>query len=272
MIKVKLIGNLGNQLFQLALAEIIKNETDETYIFDTNDVKYQLGFFVTSNKILESKYLFKIYNFLQKKIIFKSKIIDLDCSIENQITFSPKTNYVGYFQNAQILDIRREFLLNVLKVKQKHINHFKNKYAQILENQRFIVMSVRRGDYNTTDLKEYIGNSLLIPHTWYENQLKNIETTDYKILVISDDIEAVKLEFSNSLHDYIYINDDVINQFLLLQHADICIIGNSTFAWWGAFLNSKTNRRVIAPKNFLGFNTGIELPKGIQTKFFEWVQ
>ena len=44
---------------------------------------------------------------------------------------------------------------------------------------------------------------------------------------------------------------------------------NSTFAWWGAFLNRKINKRIFAPKYFLGYKEGVEFPNGIYnlTKF-----
>jgi hypothetical protein len=47
------------------------------------------------------------------------------------------------------------------------------------------------------------------------------------------------------------------------MHADICILSNSTFSWWGAWLNDKKDKIVHAPRYFLGWKTQKEFPENI---------
>ena len=63
-----------------------------------------------------------------------------------------------------------------------------------------------------------------------------------------------------------YVHESEIVDFQLLMNADICVISNSTFAWWGAYLNRKVHKMVMAPKYFLGFHDGKEFPNGIYSK------
>ncbi|RZJ77556.1 MAG: hypothetical protein EOO20_28740, partial [Chryseobacterium sp.] len=92
----------------------------------------------------------------------------------------------------------------------------------------------------------------------------------YKVFFVSDDIEYVKAFFKEK-PNYIYSNNDEITDFQIIQHSDIAIISNSSFAWWAAYLSPKKNT-VYGPKNWLGFRIGKEHPKRVMTDRFTWCE
>jgi hypothetical protein len=57
----------------------------------------------------------------------------------------------------------------------------------------------------------------------------------------------------------------------MMMNADGCVIGNSSYSWWGGFLNAKKHKKIYAPNNWAGYNAQQEYPVGIMTKEFIWV-
>jgi TFIIF-interacting CTD phosphatase-like protein len=70
-------------------------------------------------------------------------------------------------------------------------------------------------------------------------------------VIFSDDIQYCKNNFSN-IKNVSFIEDKDYIELLLMSKMDGAIIANSTFSWWGAWLNSNPNKIVIAPKKWFG--------------------
>ena len=61
--------------------------------------------------------------------------------------------------------------------------------------------------------------------------------------------------------------------FVQLQKLDVAavvIASNSSFSWWGAWLNRNPGLRVVAPARWLGFRRGVEEPHSVIPK--GWIQ
>ena len=86
---------------------------------------------------------------------------------------------------------------------------------------------------------------------------------DYCLIFISDDIQYVKDQFAPMYPGARFEQNEEIIDFQLLINADILVLSNSTFAWWGAYLNPKPGKKVFAPKFWLGFKVGKEYPVNI---------
>ena len=114
-----------------------------------------------------------------------------------------------------------------------------------------VSMHVRRGDYVTNaETNKYHG---ICSVDYYQHSAKMIveKTGADHFYVFSDEPEWVK---SNIVLPYAttYISHNIAREsywdIVLMQHCKHHIIANSSFSWWGAWLNESKSKIVIAPK------------------------
>jgi hypothetical protein len=245
---VRLMGGLGNQLFQYAAGLLQAISTNgKLYllkpvenIHDTQD--YRTTIFT----------LGEAYDGNTPPHV--SLYQDNGFSSWNPLDYNaPIVLLYGYFQNYRCLTpILDEF--------KNHINHnlfnersiMKNKY-NIVSNCGFI--HVRRGDYLKLNIE-------LKDNSYYANalqQFKHITTW----FIFSDDIEwCKKYELFNNLKTvYVEESNPILCLALMCEIKDGAIIANSTFSWMGAYLGCGTNK-VVYPKIWIGSDTPDLFPDG----------
>jgi hypothetical protein len=112
-----------------------------------------------------------------------------------------------------------------------------------------------------------------LPISCFKQVFYSIPKGSYdKIFLISDCIEELRNDsFFSSIDCSFEVNSQEID-FQLIMNSDISIISNSSFAWWASFLNPLENKLVYAPFNWVGYNAGVEYPKGIMIDDFIWVK
>lgn len=132
-----------------------------------------------------------------------------------------------------------------------HFPNFTDKQNLLLldeiEKNESVSIHVRRGDYLNTGMYK-------LEKDYYERALKEIQNRirkKVKCFIFSGDTEYIKKEFK-FLDDYILVNNnkgkDSYRDMQLMTHCKYNIIANSTFSFWGAYLNPYPNKIVIAPK------------------------
>jgi hypothetical protein len=88
---------------------------------------------------------------------------------------------------------------------------------------------------------------------------------EYNFLIISDDVPYCKEVFPESDNIRISSGENDFEDLCLMSLADHNIISNSSFSWWGAYLNKNENKKVIAPsdwfKDKINMNTKDLIPK-----------
>ena len=96
---------------------------------------------------------------------------------------------------------------------------------------------------------------MYILNEYYKNALDIIGGYE-NLYVFSDDINWCKtnLKFKNMV--FVEGNDDV-EDLWLMSLCDHNIIANSSFSWWGAWLNINPNKKVISPKRWFGEQTNL---------------
>lgn len=276
MIIVKLQGGLGNQLFEysagLALAKKLKTELKLDVSYYENDKKriYELDNFNISGKtanvdeiekIQKQSFLVKLTKRFwirnhERKIFADTYYFDKNFfNLPNNIYLDGFYNNQEYFKNIKDA-VQTEFTLK---------NNFSQKVELLLTTiatDNSVSIHVRRGDYILPKYQE-----IFYPLTteYYEQtvSLINQKVNDAHFFVFSDDIEWSKtLPFPDNTA---YIEKNALGitdaeELVLMSKCKHNIIANSTFSWWGAWLNTNPDKIVIAPKKWSIYETAEKNP------------
>lgn len=264
MIVVDLIGRLGNQMFQYAFAVDTANKYKTWFLMNPiykNEINKWFDLDIRT-KILLNPRLVKFHKKLLHYFLPKLQIQTQD-GWENEYISKNKVHYEGFFQSEHYFQTSKESILKRFKIKKIYTELFHSRYGNIFANNKTLVIHIRRTDYVDFGSDKLGGVGLCLPATYYENCLENVENlSQYKIFCISDDLVFVKEVFKDR-NDINFVNNEMIVDFQFLVNADICILANSSFAWWGAYLNPKKNKIIYAPEFWLGFKINEEYPRKI---------
>jgi hypothetical protein len=234
MVYVIFSDRLGNNLFQFAAAlsideKVIICACDST-IFDQT-IKYRNVFFkgvTIIDHVPEGVEVYKepFYHFRQ-----------IPHNKGEELTL------IGYFQSYKYID--QEVVWDRFSVPDFVRSFIKTNYNEILSDE-YNSVHVRRGDYLNSLYEHPVCNV-----KYYQDAIASIGN-DKNYIFVSDDIAWCKKNFRGS--NYIFVEDS--NEIIDLFIPSFCknnIISNSTFGWWGAFLNRNIEKIVIAPDPWFGF-------------------
>lgn len=260
MILVKLKGGLGNQMFQYAFGKYLslKNRTSlvlDTSYFDMNfqgnvtPRKYGLDYFNISEG---SEYRKSLKNHLAevfgKKHIFRESSIS-EYKPELTATRSRNVELEGYWQSEKyFLPIREvlchEFTLSGANSRAYH--HFLNE----INSSQSVSIHVRRGDYvNNEKVK---ATHYVCTPGYFEKAIDHLLTRldDTRFFVFSDDMVWCKSNLPAGLQ-MSYVTDTLAHEDIhLMSRCMHNIISNSSFSWWGAWLNQSENKMIVAPQRW----------------------
>ena len=242
------MGQLGNQMFQVASLKGIAKNKGYNFCFPNHDevVVDNLG-----NKLrIELFEPFVLQNVsdlnLQEIDNSRPSIHESDFSFDENLfnNCSDWVNLVGYFQS------------------EKYFKHIENEVRQDFTFKDYIIepckdmisgvdnpisLHIRRGDFLINS-----GNHHNLELDYYEKAL-NYFDTDLSVIIFSDDPEWCKEQDIFSSDRFLVAEGNT-------SYVDLClmtlckyhIIANSTFSWWGAWLAD--SEKVIAPKKWFGPN------------------
>lgn len=278
MIIIKIKAGLGNQMFQYAFGKALSLERNEELFldissFDNQPVReakreFTLNKFNISSPIIDGETT-KKYNSAWRVLLRK---IYRNIQKTSAYTYSPSfmkstsTYFEGYWINQKYFikhkeEIRKSFTLkNNLSEAGENV---KNRISECLSKSEVSVsINIRRGDFVTNPNSAFNG-ILGVPH--YQKAIELLQS-EYKLdaihaFVFSDDIQWAKenLTLPCVIH---FVSDPSIPDYEELILVSMCshnIIANSTFSWWGAWLNENKQKIVIAPKQWLKDSTAEEL-------------
>lgn len=265
-ISVKIMGGLGNQLFQIfavisyCMQHQVKfifpytkgTETRPTY---WENFLFYLKQFTTINK----DNIFSIEN-----IIDFQKYNEPDFHYNEIIINIQNTAFYGYFQSYKYFethyhDICKLFFLDNQQYQARMT------YNNYLKNKCNISTHFRCGDYIKLPNHYHI-----LPYDYYEKSihyiLKDIQPSVMKrVLIFCEQSDISRVDniihkllqtpfIINNFVEFVRIDCNIPDwqQLLLMSICDHNIIANSTFSWWGAYFNPNPNKVVCYPNVWFG--------------------
>lgn len=247
MIVVALQGGLGNQLFQYAYGRALMEEGKDV-IFDTS-------FFSTNTKYTRRNYLldkFLISDSIttterhpQQKLL--TRIIN-KLDVTRRVRYSranlKKDNYFadGYYISEKYFSKIREIILKEVVVREKSAL-YKEWEQKILSSKNQLMIHARHTDN--------VGSKVFTPinESYYQEAMTHFDRGS-ELFGFSDNVEwlrsvitcPITMVSEQGLTDY--------EELMLMSLGKNFIIANSTYSWWGAWLSTHQDKKIVAPKKW----------------------
>jgi len=228
-------GRLGNQLFQLALLFAVRERRGhEFYLPHAGESLWGCFDLDVPGAGQECHNVFHEVNG--------------SCNYHPAVFDQPDgTSFHGYFQSYRYSEGCRDELLRFLRF---NADHRAGSEALLYAYRRrhrtpLVAVHVRRGDYVTNGHEDVWGN---LAADGYYDRAAALLGDDVTYLVFSDDIpwcrESLGLERAE------FVDFDHGTSLAVMAGCDVNIVANSTYSWWGAYLNPAAD--VYAPSRWFG--------------------
>lgn len=273
---VRFKGGLGNQMFQYAFVEALRNrgrnvgcslgfyrkhpgerpfilnevfgtvnlqEVDDS-VFDEIDGKWK--------RIKESPE--RLEEFIKKENIKKRffYVEEVDSLYDENVFDMQNCAYVGWWQTEKYFS---EYRASIAKTYQFQVENKKILQLGDLLEENFYSIHIRRNDY-LEGTAVYGG---ICTADYYKSAIEYIRAHDScaKFIIFSDEEEPDKLAQEIELKDALFSPKKEMEQYYdwhdmyLMTRCRGNIIANSSFSWWGAWLNERADKIVVAPSKWM---------------------
>jgi len=255
-------GRLGNQMFQYAALKGIAANMRYEYTIPPKNSSIQID----NYGLLDCFELSTNTNigWIETNNVVSEKFFHFDEELFNNCP--DNVSIAGFFQSEKYFQhiadqIRNDFIFK--SEWSQPCNDFMNQFS----GQEVLFLHVRRGDPNLTDKRGFKWAYVNIqdqhpvqPLEYYEKALKHFPE-DMPVLIFSDSIDWCKEQDIFKPDRFMFSEpEDKYSDGALVPYLDLClmslcshaIIANSSMSWWGAWLISNSNKKVIAPKMWFG--------------------
>lgn len=280
MIISELTGGLGNQMFQYAFGYSLaqRKKSKLKFHFQHHDGntqrQFELNIFkITGTQAIDTElkamgYPFSLINTILTKIhILKSRLAqEKGFNFQANALLYPENAYIrGYWQTEKyFLDcasqIRKQFTFK------KVLDKKNSSMLEEITKTNSVSVHIRRGDY--VHDKKTMAFHGVCNLDYYKRSIKLMQkrVTNPVFFFFSDEPDWVKSNIKTDSPSYYVDWNKGLNSYKDMQLMSKCkhnIIANSSFSWWGAWLNTNPKKIVIAPRkwfNDTGINTSDLIP------------
>lgn len=269
---VQIIGGVGNQLFQYAFARSMAAKRGTDFKFDISPLDTDFfisngyGFFlnrfnIKKTELAKDKDLYglvwlvrhsKIFNFIHNKFRLRYFLKHFFYHEESfsfiSEVFQKKALYFeGFWQSEKYFKDIADEIREEISLKENMSEHSQAIDKEI-SRTKAISLHIRR--YAHENSKPWFGFCSL---EYYKKAAEIIvqKMPDAHFFIFSDNYDWVRENFKDFDHPYTLVensNEQNCDDIILMSHCKHHIIANSSFSWWGAWLNPSPTKIVIAPK------------------------
>jgi hypothetical protein len=228
-------GQLGNQMFQYALLVGVKHKIKNCNIKidpETKNRSYLFKFFDLKECTIEP---------FQSPILYNEKHFFFD---EDVFNINQNTNFRGYYQTDKYFKhcsntVRQEFTFK--RELQSQVDAFLEQFR----GKYLVSVHVRRGDYLVNpEIHTFPGIE------YYSKAMEHLDNGNTVFICTSDDKAWCEQNFNRD--NLVCTSNDLLYDMCLISKCNSHIIANSTFSWWGSWLGTDPDKKVIAPSVWFG--------------------
>ena len=266
LVVIQLSGGMGNQMFQYALYLQLKalgknvKIDDKTEYEGRNARPIRLSVFgakyvtptETEMKCLTDSFLDlvskirrkltgrKTAEYMEKSPVFDSKVLKTD-----------RAYLVGCWQSEKYFKEIKDVVRKNFTFKNMELSEKMQEYKDAMEKSNSVSVHIRRGDYLEAD--EVYGG--ICTEEYYEKSMKKMkeDMPDCQFFIFTNDVPWVKEHMAGDGVTVVEGNDEdagYIDMYLMTRCKHY-ILANSSFSWWGCYLSSSEEKKVIAPSRWM---------------------
>lgn len=231
----RIVGLFGNKLFIIAaLIGLAKRNNDTVLLPRPVGSNWEYGHIFKHGVGTTPDPLIINYTYQEPYFHFK------------EIPYKPNMDVFGFFQSEKYFKDAEDLVRYYYEPTSKIFETIKKRYPQIW-NEECISIHVRRNDYLA-----YQNIHPSCTPKYYSDAMEALPKAD-KYVIFSDDISWCKGVFVSDADDIIFVeNQTNYEDMFLMSYCTHHIIANSSFSWWGSWLNKNKNKQVVMPKKWFG--------------------
>ena len=266
LVVIQLSGGMGNQMFQYALylqlkalGKNVKIDDKTEYVGRDNarpirlsvfDAKYQVPNEVEMRCLTDS-YL-DIVSKIRRKLTGRktAEYVEKNQLFDSEVLKKDRAYLVGCWQSEKYFadikeEVRKAFTFKNIILSPKMLE-----YEQKMQETNSVSLHIRRGDY--LEVSDVYGG--ICTPQYYEKAMKQMDewNPNCHFFVFTNDSDWVKENYSGKNLTIVEGNDEdagYIDMYLMTRCKHY-ILANSSFSWWGCYLNPSKEKKVIAPKQW----------------------
>ena len=253
--KIGHFGRLGNQMFQFAATVGIARKANQGFAFPKENTEIPSVEDFKDGVRREVYFdLPKYFPNVKRTLASLKDIETFHVAQEPYFHFCPdmftipdQTNLMGYFQTEKYFEHCSDLILGFFQFDNEIKKQAENSFPVFPMKLEYVSIHLRKGDY--AGLQQF---HPIMDADYYFDAMTQFMDKDYCFLVFSDDIDYAK-ELFGEQENIVYIegNDPAVDMCMMTMcHHNV--IANSSFSWWGAWLNDNVNKKVVAPKRWFG--------------------